>query len=158
MLIYIIGKPQNQEELKAIWGHENIIFVDTVEEYRAHRDAQVGGTNAVHAIIDDELPIPTGRINVGTIGHIGRDKTQLTTIISRMDFAAIEARIAGHLSGKQAGTILVDSLAILDQLDNPMDAYLERLKKVEEPEPMPIEYRTRRSKGDKHRNRRHRWS
>ena len=59
MLIYIIGKPRNQEELEAIWGHENIVFVDTVEEYRAHRDAQVGRTNAVHAIIEDELPMPT---------------------------------------------------------------------------------------------------
>ena len=109
MLIYIIGKPRNQEELEAIWGHENIVFVDTVEEYRAHRDAQVGRTNAVHAIIEDELPMPTRRINVGAIGHIGRDKTQLTAILSMMGFAAIE-------------------------------------------------YRTRRSKGDKHRNRRHRWS
>ena len=37
MLVYIIGKPRNQEELEAIWGHENIIFVDDTEEYREHK-------------------------------------------------------------------------------------------------------------------------
>ena len=53
MLVYIIGKPRNQEELEAIWGHESIIFVDTIEEYEQHR---LTGKKPDLVFIDDVEP------------------------------------------------------------------------------------------------------
>lgn len=37
MVIYMVGKPKNREELEAIAMYDQIIFIDAVEEYLEHR-------------------------------------------------------------------------------------------------------------------------
>ena len=144
MFVYIIGKPRNQEELEAIWGHENIIFVDTIEEYEQHR---LTSKKPDLVWIDDVEPVkPT--VHVLCIDGPQYNKplvAELMTPLANFDMTAIEARV---LAGSP--DLVIDSMAYA------LKAVIKNL-----PEPITAKCaddRRRHSKGDKHRNRRYRWS
>lgn len=147
MIVYIIGKPRSREELEAIWNHDEIVFVDSVEEYQAHRDAHmINGKKPTMVIVDELEPLP--RVNVGSIGHVDRGKYALSAALANLDFSEIELRVAATIERGE----------IVDPMMDPK-GFQKLVDRITMPEPMPvIDTHQRRSKGDKHRNRRFRWS
>ena len=139
MKTYIVGKPRTRKELEEIFEHDQIVFVDSVEEYREHA---LNGTKPTMVIIDELVDeSPTDRRNVGFIGHLDRGKHNLVALIALLANLGLQDRVVIADGGFPAEK---DLLKAID---------------FDMPEPVEINYTGgRRSKGDKHRNRRHRWS
>lgn len=144
MQIIVIGaRPANQERLKEIWLHDEILFLDTLEDYQQWcTDRQIAGKPAPMVIINDVEKVVRAKPNPRYFTN-----PHLAALLAKMDFSKLEERIL-------AAQVRGDSIMV--------GSYMGEAKQLKEIlpqaiEPIPDSGRTRRSKGEKHANRRHRW-
>lgn len=144
MQIIVIGvRPESQDDFKKIWLHDEILFLDTLEDYQQWCADRQNTSKKSHLVFVDDVPKPVA------IKALSRHSTNthLAALLAQMDFSKVEERtLAAQVSG--------DSIMV--------GSYMGKAKQLKEIlpqaiEPIPDSGRTRRSKGEKRANRRHRW-
>lgn len=135
MKIFVIGaKPATKEALEEISLHDEIVFLETLDDYRAYcglRDDELAGKKPEMVIIDDVEPMVRPRVYVASLGGrtLGRS---LSLPAIALAMAALESK-----------PVTPTTYPIRAHRDHDM--------------PVLTDSSRRRSKGERKGNKRYRW-